>query len=445
MNRKFASWFAAFGLLASLSCGDDPKRQLTDAAPAVDGATDARSPDANVGGIVKVTAILFGSIVPDATVIFQNADGSEISSKKTDVLGQASETMLPGGIVNVVLESPVPTGGPSNTVVSFVEVKPGDVLSTGKLSSIASFLTHDITLPPSGAGSDSITATSECGSAFSLPSNGIGTIGIRDNCTMTDFFVRSRNASGTDVGAFLKKNVAIPAGAITIVGETYKLDKTFKLNINNVPSDIMTLSASALLSDGKTDLFPSSFSSFTPVPVALNNTGTVTIPDVAAPVVQVSINMQQTPSSNFRQDVYDNTAVADYTLDLTGKLLPWITTVPTLDSGTATITWTEASGGVAPEAIIAFASEFRTPPGVSFGRYIIAPYRAGTLKVPRLSGDAAKYDFVASDTPSIGVHMMKAGVGYDAIRGSVGEAATSSVDSRFLGAVTGRLLVSRSN
>ena len=113
-------------LLATAACGDDPAKQFADASK-IDARTDDAAPDAPVPGIVKAVAVRYGQIMEGATVIFQNADGSTISTKLTDATGEASETMLPGGIVNIVLEQgrvlgrQAVRGGPANEVVSFLE------------------------------------------------------------------------------------------------------------------------------------------------------------------------------------------------------------------------------------------------------------------------------------------------------------------------------------
>jgi hypothetical protein len=446
MTRNFVSSFATLGLVAALSCGDDPKRQLTDAATPVDGAADARrvdaSPDATTAGLVKVTAILFGTILPNATVIFQNADGSEISTKTTDALGQVSETMIPGGIVNVVLESTtLPVGGPSNIVMSFVGVKPGDVLTTGTPFVSTTSTARDISLPPAGSGSDSMTAVSECGSQSSL-SNGIGSIFMQDGCTTANFYVTARDIIGTGIGSFYKKDVTIPAtGTITIAGETYKPDKTLKIALNNVPSDVVSVSSSLLLGDGKIDFYPFNFLAYAPLPVVANNSGTAQVPDIAAPVLQASTQVRKDTVSSFTQQIEENAAVADYTVDVTAALLPWISALPVLDTSTASVTWTETSGE-APEAIVLQSNYFRVnpkpDPSLSFARIVIAPYRTGTIKIPRLSGAAAQYDFVSSDTPSIRISLVKVGVGYDIVRQAFGPTA-GFVDRRILGTQLGRL------
>jgi hypothetical protein len=104
-----------------------------------------------------------------------------------------------------------------------------------------------------------------------------------------------------------------------------------------------------------------------------------------------------------------------YTLNLTGQLLPWVDTLPALNIATGDATWTETPGD-APEAIQFRAYAFRSDTNLSFARTVIAPYRMGAVKIPKLPGAAAQYDFLATDTPNLGVALVKVGVGYDLLR-----------------------------
>ena len=86
-----------------------------------------------------------------------------------------------------------------------------------------------------------------------------------------------------------------------------------------------------------------------------------------------------------------------------------------LNVATGEVTWTEVPGD-APEAIQFRAYVYRADTSLSFTRTVVAPYRMGAVKIPKLPGTAAQYDFTATDTLNIGVALVKVGVGYDLLR-----------------------------
>ncbi len=406
-------------LLATAACGDDPAKQFAD-APTPDARSIDAAPDAQVPGIVKAVAVRFGKILEGATVIFQNADGSTISTKPTDATGEASETMLPGGTVNIVMEQgpisgrAIARGGPANEVVSFVGVKPGDVLRTGDTYPTLTYVTRELTLPtlPQGALLNILISCANNGLVSGVPPI---TISLDAACTTTSVFVAVRDANNNPVGSFYKATVAIPAtGAINVASETFTADRQLNVAVNNTPTDVSSLLVTCSLSDGKFEYAFTDNNQFSPSPVLASNSGAVTISGALGPDLLVRSSLSR--GNNGYQEIFELAAPATtYALSLTGLVLPWVDTQPVLNVATGEVTWTETPGD-APEAIQFRAFTFRADTNLSFARTVIAPYRMGAVKIPKLPGTAAQYDFLATDRTNLGIALIKVGVGYDVLR-----------------------------
>ncbi|HPH66187.1 MAG TPA: carboxypeptidase-like regulatory domain-containing protein [Kofleriaceae bacterium] len=416
--QRYLLSLTVLSLVGVTGCGDEPSKQFADANPNVDARLGDAALDAPAAGVVKAVSIRFGEIVPGATVIFQNADGSTISTKTTDANGEATETMLPGGTVNIVLEQTftkrktVAFGGPTNEVISFVGVKPGDVLRSGDLFAVAPMMSHQINLP-TVPGVSRIEIATSCGNAF-LINEPPFLIDLETGCTTANMLVVMRDANNGTLGTFYKGNVTIPAsGAIELSTEPLLADSTFNVSATNVPADInslnMYIARSAGRIEGATD---NAF--FQPETVAATNTGTVQIYGATAPDLLAQTNYFRA-NGGFQQLVELVAPSTAYALDFAGQVLPWFDSQPALNLATSEVTWTE-SAGAAPEAIQFRATTFRQAAGFSFARTVIAPYQLGSLKIPKLPGPAAKYDFIADDNPNLGVALIKVGVGYDVLR-----------------------------
>ncbi len=401
----------ALSLLATTACGDEPSKQFADAA----------TPDAPVGpvaGTVKAVAVRYGQILKGATVIFQNADGSTISTKLTDANGEATETMLPGGVVNILLEQEVRPltvrGGPANEVISFLGVKPGDVLRTSDVRPTLTFVTREFTLPPlpPGAILNIITSCANNGVISSTPPI---TVSLDAACTTTGIFVAVRNNMNLSVGSFYKANVTIPAtGAINLSAETLVADRQLGVAVTNTPAEVASLMLTGSLGASWLDFASSDNYEFSPSPVQAANTGTISISGASGLDLLMRLNLRH--NNGARQDIFELTAPAtEYPLNLTGQLLPWIDSRTALDIATGEVTWTETPGA-APEAILFEATVVRSAGDLSFARTVIAPYRMGSIKIPKLPGAAARFDFVATDTPYSSVALVNVGVGYDLLR-----------------------------
>ena len=412
-----------FSLLAIAACGDEPPKQFADAATIDarrdDAAADA-APDAAMPGVVKAIAVRFGQIMEGATVIFQNADGSTISTKLTDATGEASETMLPGGIVNILLEQALvlrratARGGPSNEVVSFVGVKPGDVLRTSDVTPNIAFVAREVMLPPQPQ-RVFLNIMTSCAYGGVLTTTPTITVALDPACTTTSIFVSARDSSNLSLGSFYKANVTVPAtGAIDLSAETFAADRQLDIVVSNPSAEVNSIFVTGSLSDGKHEYASTDNSQFSPSPVLATNNGAVTISGAIGPELLLRSSLGRGNSGH--QEFFELAAPAtSYTLNLTGQLLPWIDTVPTLNVATGEVTWTEAPGD-APEAIQFRAYVYRPDTALSFARTVISPYRMGAVKIPKLPGTAAQYDLVATDIPNLGVALVKVGLGYDLLR-----------------------------
>lgn len=406
-------------LLATAACGDEPSKQFADAAT-IDARRDDAAPDAAVAGVVKAVAVRYGQIMVGATVVFQNADGSTISTKLTDATGEASETMLPGGIVNILLEQgpisgrAIARGGPANEVVSFLGVKPGDVLRTSDVSPNIAFVAREFTLPtlPQGGFLNIMTSCAYGGLLTTTPTI---TVALDPACTTTSVFVSMRDAANVSLGSFYKANVTVPAtGPIDLSAETFAADRQLDVAVNNTPAEVGSLVVTGSLSDGKLEYASTDNSQFSPSPVLATNTGAVTISGAVGPDLLMRSSLSR--GNNGYQEIYELAAPATaYTLNLTGQVLPWIDTFPALNVANGEVTWTETPGDV-PEATQFRAYVYRPDTMLSFARTVIAPYRTGAVKIPKLPGAAAQYDLVATDTPNFGIALVKVGVGYDLLR-----------------------------
>ena len=87
---------------------------------APDGGASDVAVDAPAGSVAVVVATPSGP-ESNVSIVFSNADGSVLATGTTDATGKATQAMSPGGMVTALLGT--------GTLVTFVEVAPGDVLN----------------------------------------------------------------------------------------------------------------------------------------------------------------------------------------------------------------------------------------------------------------------------------------------------------------------------
>ncbi len=413
--RTYGSLLLGLSLLAP-ACGSIVK-QDTDAAP---GDACQNCNDTPTSGLVKVKVVDRGALVPNADVVFQNADDTVVAVAKSAADGTAQATMNVGGSVTVVV--PLVAPATTQTVYTFLAVKPGDELVTDRVTVTPTKVSRVFNLP-SVVGATSYDVRTECGNALGNANPSV-TIMLDTGCTMSNIYATAR---GPTPRSFLAANVTIPAGVLDLTGRTFSNSVQLAATLTNTPAVVTTAQSSAQLIVGKLEMSAPDAAALTyPMPLAPLTTGLLKVADV--PTADALILTSIRRSSGASQVFFERTANAAFTFDVGQNQLPWILSSPAVDLNANTILWTESAEGNSETTFASFRIA-RAAPGLNFTHQFIAPHTVGKLVVPRLPAPVDGFNVTATDAPtSLTVQLATFPGGYDAIRPNA--FSSSSVSER---------------
>lgn len=407
----------ARGARDALGLGDAPQPAIDAAVDAaVDAAIDA-PPDAPETGLVTITVYDATHVpAPGVPVVFQDPDGSVVSEASTDAQGMASATMEAGGSVTC-------HGGPAaNTLYTFTAVKPGDQLLVGTAGPPATFQVSFKL--PAVANAYEYSVQTRCGSGGAgSGANPVATVGL--SCSPVDLYVSAKDQTVNHftMAAFYKANVSVASGdTIDLTGETYQPLATTTIEVDNVPPQVTTVSASIELWDGKF-LFENMIAG---LGLASGKaTGSVPLPQLAGLDMQARVVLSAYPqpgvpsSQEVRQNLPLSTA---YTLDATANAIAWIPNGVRYDIAGSQVAWTEAAGALTADYARAEVQVTRTSSNTTtyFVREIAGPYTPGHLTVPVLPDSLAIYDLQPGDNPVLNkFYLARVPEGWDGSRPGV--------------------------
>jgi hypothetical protein len=393
------------------ACGDDGVRHTPDATPhdgpvSHDAAVDAP------GIPVTLTATLNGQAAGGIHVYFQNADSSLVLATVTDASGNASAVMAAGGYVTAISPYTPPAVASNAELDTFVDVKPGDQLHLA-MGTTSTSITVTVTAPADPAAT-LYSAFSPCGQA-GLTSAGSGAAPSGSmyltNCgATTDFLIVSYNASNVPIDFFFVSNVAVAnAQAVDLTAHTWGAVPTRTYSYNNTGT--LQLQYSDTLVDVTAPIYTA--------------TGYVAAPAIATgsspmPAFTGANDLLVAQASETRdlQSFVDwGPYTAAFTTDLAPRLLSSLTSSPTFDPTTHTLSFTEdTTTGATPDFVFGSVSAARTADAHNWTWRIAAPH-AMSIVYPHLPTDVYDYNITAADGPSsYQLVLGKVPGGYDAVR-----------------------------
>ena len=424
------------GLLAA--CGDDGTNHLADAAPGVDGHGSA---DAAIDGPalpVRLTVTLNGAPAAGVKTYFLNVDSSVVSNTLTGSDGTASAVMVAGGSVTAIEPmQPAAFAVPvtQNQLDTFAGVKPGDDLhlDLGGFGQQPPPVTFQVVVPTDVTASH-YQLTTPCGSVSLDPPVLLGIAANNPPVSVTlsrcpavaDVLVETLDTNSTPLSSILVTAAPLANDTTLTVAGPYVALGTTTATYSNIPPDVTFIDTSKGLLSAQGELF--STSAGTSVG---SGSATATVALAVPPATQGVGATQVVATSTSRQGtVFDRQTLVDwgspsdtFTLDVGAALLQDYTTSPTLDLTTNTVTWTPATTGLAPDAVLAAVSFSRstTTAQDNWVWQIAAPgSTTGAVRYPTLPTDV--FDFAPQATDGAFVEeasTAKVSGGYDAIRAHV--------------------------
>lgn len=387
--------------LVVTACGGDTQHggALPD-SPVIDGPVQS----------VTLTVTNNGAPVAGVHVYFLDADDAVIATVDTAADGTAGAVVPDGGSVTILDAYSNPADPGTHGLITFMSVKPGDhlMLTNSDFNPISFTLTAPVVATATGY--DVFTT---CGTGALSPGGAGGTVasGVvelgRCHGTADIAVVAHGSAAGTSTplsGLFHGDTAVADQTAVDLTADMYKplTDATF--TYPNAPAGQLDVEHAPLLGHGPLGPFQAS---------ASGGTATIHEPMISAASSAVTTRLSAVFGDH---EVIDwGPSLQPYTLDLSSMLLPEFLGPPSFNFTTGRVVWSEAAQGATPDATIAVLEISRQDLGWVW--VVIAPYRAGEARVPRLPTDINDWTPKLDDTAFVDhVQTMKLTGGYDALR-----------------------------
>jgi hypothetical protein len=399
------------------ACGDDdPVRHLDGGMDAPDSMMMIDAPVVPMP--VKLTVTLDGQPQAGVKVYFLASDSSVVSNTMTDSAGVATGVLMSGSVTAV---NPFSTaqGAITYEVYTFTGVKPGDQLKLdenfGETTTTADITGPEDTDPNTAA----YVFSTPCTVTDPIPTPGSGaspmtTMYLTGKCSATtDFLVYSLDSAGKVLHYFYVKDQAV---GTTIdftaktwaapTAKTYAITNTTALNdeyyvtqrLASARGEIAVLDLFSTQTPGAYTLDVPAFSQAVSIIQTQGNVGGLTEHRI----------LEWAPFSN-----------AAYTLDAGSKLLVDVTTAPTFDATTHTLSWSEGATGLTPDFTVAVINSFREP-STYWTWSIAGAHGAASLAFPTLPTDVFDFNVMTGDSTNVNMMILgKMPGGYDAVRGSI--------------------------
>ena len=376
------------------ACGDDGVRSLPDAPTSF----DAPDPDA-----VHVTILIGGVPVPDHPVTFQNPDGTELATVRTDASGTASATISAGSTLTTLDLFEVRFNRPGRNVVTIMGVQPGDELT---LRGDAGVGTSDLTFHyPTFTGGTSppmYGVVTNCNNSEAGTDPATATLPVRHCQPRIDALMFVIDGLGGVEHYIAKPDQAF--GDVDFSGDEWTAIPTVGTTYTNVPAEFTGVSSSRRVTSPRGPLYTCR--------ATVTGTGsTRTSQSRCASFPGASL----LDILSYRQDTTEYSVVHTITtdaptLDVAGTQIKAPTRDLTLDVPTRTLAWTESAVGVTPDFV---GVHIET---TDIDWHVIAPYTGNTLALPPLLGAAAPHDLEPTDSPNPVLSVGAAMGGYSAVR-----------------------------
>ena len=412
---------------APTNAADAPLVTTVDAAPQVDSSANpdaATSADATQStSPVTVTVYDLNNIAAmGLPVAFLNADNSVILETTTDVTGSASSTMPNGGSVTVgAAQVGVDGDGNQGQVFTWLGVHGGDALVAGtpNIPSDSQSITLNVASDTTG---DEFFLQGYCadGETFFVDSadGSATTVTAPASCTTADIYVTTVDSGQNEIAASYTANVALADNGDLALG-TLVAVVSDSVTVSSLPDEFAgSLSNYFQLIDG-TNIFDGQSADLNVVNGAA--TGTVGIGAFASIDLGAEFYADGTGVDGSSQ-FFDSWSrgpsigVATINFDYAALGMANMTSLPTFDVATASLSWTEGDTGTADAVTtgIGIASSDGTTRAFTWN--IVAPHQGASLTLPTLPASISDFTVLSTDLVTVsGATLAKGTVGYDVI------------------------------
>lgn len=393
-----------------------PDGSVTDAPPPLDAPADTTP--SNTATVVVTKG---GAPSAGVTVVFEDAAGNLVGTAITGADGKATNPVVAGSQITVALGA-----AGSRQLLTYLAVKPGDVLNVVERASRDVSITLAGSAPPSN-GTVVVAGNLNCST------NTLGTsvlVSLTPDCITGPTFpvLATLDSDGTKYFSFKKGNAPSASGTTTVTGlSAWATGTTFALNVTNAPN-IAQASVNAYLGQiaSNQSAAQSPTSGF-----SLNGGAGSAFFSVAggyADAYQGEVQYTSYQGSyqqvlSFSKRIAGGAGVTAQALDLAPGVLPTLLTLVTSNVGGArpTITWT-ASASLATTDSGVVTLPFLQPIDAGYDNvewtFIVPP---GTLSVtaPQLPAQLAAFQPGSTtilQPPSAAFFESDLIAGYDAVR-----------------------------
>ena len=387
-----------------------------DARPHIDAEPVFDAPpqfDAVPTGPVQVTVYdpQTGAPVVGRAVAFLNSDDSVAKETVTDDDGIAIAAMASGGSVTVGAAD-VFSSRPE-TVVTWLGVNIGDQLEEG-VAAVADNLAVTIEIPALLSGTTYDLAVYCPGNV--VTSSGTAThvaMMLPSNCTTADAYVEAYDTSSALFAGFAVNGQIFADGGTVQFAGPFKSLTNVSATIENLPQEVsdatMTLSY---------DLDGNSIGSASQDLTLSAGAGELTGQLVGLPALDFFVSAALVAGTSNIDIITRAATGTSPTLDYNALNVPQLQSIPTFDTTTSTLSWTEVDGGVANgEFIYAEVGDGTTR---DFDRLVIAPHDGTSVHVPVLPTSLAQFNPTVTDTVMpFSSNLVFTTYGYDAIRATL--------------------------
>jgi hypothetical protein len=390
---------------ACVACGGGHHHGVD--APPGDANTDTLLPSMGdpPANAVAIGVTAFGAPVANVAVYFQKGDSSVELATTTDERGVAWAVASDGDFVSAI----EPPGALAPRITTFTDVHAGDRLHVDLAPTLpVPTLTFTIKVPTAAAAGGYLVHQA-CTDSPDQNGLGVGAMGVITvpNCGngTTDFVIEPLSANGDSLGtALYTPNVAISDGALVdLSASTYASVVPTSFSYTSVPPSVKVVETYRAVVTPRGRLFDRTTTALPSGGTASSGTNEPNASGASALTVTTGFPID---GELGEQTVYELTSWSGaYSLDMGAERLPDYSSAGAFDTATETLSWTENSGGIAPNFVRAQLTIYRA--GIPDGRawtWRIAQARGPVPHVvlPTLPSEGFDFNPQSGDTIGIG-------------------------------------------
>ena len=275
----------------------------------------------------------------------------------------------------------------------------------------------EIDVPPV-ANAVNYNASVTCASNATMQNIGIPVVlhmQFDSSCTSSDIFIAAVDGTGTILGGFFAQAQPTTDGAVWTLSGDPLAATAVATSFANVPANFTTVKSNNQLADG---LF--TMSSSTGVATVVDGTAsfTATLAPPTSGLDMVNLfNATSTSGETFL--VAKRTAPStSVSFDYSTLAVPQLSSLPTFDVPSTTLSWTESGSGTADLSVVALT--INTDATRAFQWEIIGPHTGASIALPTLPTSLAQFTPLSTDTIVVNEGAVATVTGgYDALRSVV--------------------------